>query len=137
MPQVKIEATDLLMVNAVANNSEASHREAEAKDLSTMNANFRTTGFREAHIRVATINTVATANPIFREINQIPTEVEAMARVLNKREDAVMVEPITRVIIIITSISIILMINRQNSMACPVAYEAVLIIPLALLQRRT
>ena len=84
LPQVKIEATDLLTVKVVADNSEASHREAEAKDLSTINANFRTIGFREAHIRVAVINTVATANPIFREINQIPTEDEAMARVLNK-----------------------------------------------------
>ena len=64
LPQVKIEAADLLTVKAVANNSEASHREAEAKDLSTINANFRTTGFREAHIRVAAINTVATTNPI-------------------------------------------------------------------------
>ena len=84
LPQVKIEATDLLMVKAVADNSEASHREAEAKDHSTINANFRTIGFREVHIRVAVINTVATANPIFREINQIPTEDEAMVRVLNK-----------------------------------------------------
>ena len=73
LPQVKIEAADLLTVKVVANNSEASHSEAEAKDFSTINANFRTTGFREVHIRVAEINTVATANPIFREINQIPT----------------------------------------------------------------
>ena len=129
LPQVKIEATDLLTVKAVANNSEASHREAEAKDLSTINANFRTTGFREAHIRVATINTVATANPIFREFNQIPTEDEAMARVLNTQEDVVVVGPITRVIIIITSISITLTISRWNSMAHPVAYVVVLIIP--------
>ena len=82
--QVKTEATDLLMVKAVADNSEGSHREAEAKDLSTINANFRTIGFREAHIRVAIINIAATANPISREINQIPTEDEAMARILNK-----------------------------------------------------
>ena len=125
LPQVNIEAADLLMVKAVADNS-------EAKDLSTINANFRTTGFREAHIRVVVINTVATANPISREINQIPTEVEAMARVLNKQEDAVMVGPITRVIIVITSISIILMISRWNSMAHAVAYAAVLIIPLSI-----
>ena len=131
LPQVKIEAADLLLVKVAADNSEASHSEAEAKDLSTINANFRTTGFREAHIRVAIINTVATANPISREINQIPTEVEAVARVLNKQEDAVMVGPITRVIIIITSISIILMISRLNSMAHPVAYAPVLIIPLS------
>ena len=122
LPQVKIEATDLLMVKVVADNSEASHSEAEAKDLSTINANFRTT---------AIINTVATTNPISREINQIPTEVEAMARVLNKQEDTVMVGPITRIIIIITSISIILMISRQNSMTHPVGYAAVLIIPLS------
>ena len=82
--QVKIEVTDHLTVKVVANNSEASHREAEAKDLSTINTNFRTIGFREAHIRVAVINTVTTVNPIFREINQIPTEDEAMAGVLNK-----------------------------------------------------
>ena len=42
-----------------------------------------------------------------------------------------MVGPITRVITIITSISIILMISRQNSIAHPVAYAVVLIIPLS------
>ena len=125
------QAADLLMVKVVADNSEASHREEEAKDLSTINANFRTTGFREVHIRVATINTVATTNPIFREINQIPTEDEAVARVLNTQEDVVMVGPITRVIVIITSISIRLTISRQNSMAHPAVYAVVLIIPLS------
>ena len=112
LPQVKIEAADLLMVKVVADNLEASHSEAEARDLSTINVNYRTTGFREAHIRVAIINTAATTNPISRKINLISTEDEAVARVLNKREDAVMVGPITRAIIIITSISIILMISR-------------------------
>ena len=126
LPQVKIEAADLLLVKAVADNSEASHSEAEARDLSTINVNFRTTGFREVHTRAAVINTVATANPISREINQIPKE----SWVLNKQEDAVMVGPITR-IIIITSISIILMISRLNNMAHPVAYVEVLIIPLS------
>ena len=109
LSQVKIEAPDLLLVKVVADNSEASHSEAEARDLSTINANFRTTGFREVHTRATAINTVATANPIFREINRIPTEVEAVAGVLNKQEDVVVVGPITR--IIITSISIILMIS--------------------------
>ena len=131
LPQVKIKATDLLTVKVVADNSETSHREAEAKDLSTINANFRIIGFREAHIRVTTINTVATANPISREINLLPIEVETMAGVLNKQEDTVMVGPITRVIMVITSISITLMISRQNNMAHPVAYAAVLIIPLS------
>ena len=84
LPQVKIEATDLLTVKAVVNNLEASHREAEAKDLSTINANFRTIDFREAHIRAVIINSAANANLISREINQIPIEDEAMAGVLNK-----------------------------------------------------
>ena len=89
LPQVKIEAADLLTVKVVADNSEDSHREAEAKDLSAINANFRTAGFREVLIRVAAINIVATTNPIFRKINQIPTEVEAVAGVLNTQEDVV------------------------------------------------
>ena len=84
LPQVKIEAADLLTVKVVADNSEASHREAEAKALSMINANFRTIGFREAHIRVAIINIAATANPISREINQMHREDEAVAGILNK-----------------------------------------------------
>ena len=84
LPQVKIEATDLLMVKVVADNSEVSHREAEAKDLSTINANCRTVDFQEAHIRAAVINSATTANPISREINLLLIEVEASARVINK-----------------------------------------------------
>ena len=134
LPQVKIEAADLLLVKVVADILEASHSKAEARDLSIIHVNFRTTGFREAHIRATVINTVATTNPISRVINQIPTEAEAVAGVLNKQEDVVMVGPITT-IIIITSISIILMISRLNSMAHPVAYSEVLIIPLSIAKK--
>ena len=118
------------MVKVVANNLEALHSEAEARDLSIIHVNFRTTGFREVHIRATAINTVATTNPTSRVFNQIHTEVEAMAVVCNKQEDTVMVGPITT-IITITSISITLMISRPNSMAHPVAYAEVLIIPLS------
>ena len=45
LPKVKTEAADLLMVKAVINNLEASHREVEAKDLSTISTNFRTIDF--------------------------------------------------------------------------------------------
>ena len=131
LPQVRVEATDLLMVKAVANNFEASHSEAEASDLSIIHVNFKTTGFRMVHIRVTTINTVATANPTSRVINQTHTEVEAVTMVLNKQEDAVMVGPITT-IITITSISTTLMISRPNCMVHPVAYAEVLIIPLSI-----
>ena len=131
LPQVKIEATDLLLVKVVANNLEASHSEAEARDLSIIHVNFRTTVFREVHIRLTAINTISTANPTSRVINQIPMEEEAMAGVLNKQEDVVVVGP-TTTIMIITSISIILMIRRLNSMAHPVVYAEVLIIPLSI-----
>ena len=72
LPQVKIEAADLLMVKVVVDNLEASHSKAEARDLSIIHVNFRTIGFREVHIRATVINTVATANPTSRVINQIP-----------------------------------------------------------------
>ena len=121
LPQVRLEATDLLMVS-----------EAEARDLSIIHVNFRTTDFREVHIRVTAINTVAATNPTSRVINQTHTEVEAVAVVLNKQEDVVVVGPITTTIITITSISITLMISRLNSMAHPVAYAEVLTIPLSI-----
>ena len=78
LPQVKIKAADLLLVKAVADNLEDSHSEAEARDLSIIHVNFRTTGFREIHIRATAINSVATANPTSRVINQIPTMEEAV-----------------------------------------------------------
>ena len=87
LPQVKAEAVDLLLVKAVANNLEVSHSKAEARDLSIIHINSRTTGLREVHIRATAINTVATANPTSRVINQTCTEVEAVAVVLNKQED--------------------------------------------------
>ena len=112
LPQIQIVATDLSMVKAVIDNLEASHKEAEAKDLNTINANFRTIDFSEAHINRIILNIALTANPIFREIKQMTTEEEAVAGVLSTSEDEVMVGPITRVIMALTSISIIHMINR-------------------------
>ena len=69
LPQDKVKAADLIMVKVVADNLEALHSEAEARDLSIIHINFRTTGFREVHIRATAINTVATANPTSRVIN--------------------------------------------------------------------
>ena len=111
-PQVQIEAADLLTVKAVTGNLEASHKEAEAKDLSITNANFKIIDLREVHLNITVINTALTANPIFRVIKQITTEDEVCARVLSKLEDMVMVGPITRVTMALTSISIIHMISR-------------------------
>ena len=105
-------AADLSMVKVVTDNLEASHKESEAKDLNTININFRTISFSEAHINRTVLNMALTANPIFREIKQMTTEDGAMAGALSKSEDAVVVGPITRVIMALTNISIIHMINR-------------------------
>ena len=119
------------MVKAVIDNLEASHKEVEAKCLNTINVNFRTIGFREAHINRTVLNMAPTTNLIFREVKQITTQIKAMAEVLSNSEDVVVVEPITRVTMALTNISITHMINRQNSMAHPVVYAVVLIIPLS------
>ena len=37
VPQVRVKATDLLMVKAVTNNLEVSHNETKAKDLNIVN----------------------------------------------------------------------------------------------------
>ena len=131
LPQVQIKAADLLTVKAVTGNLEASCKEAEAKDLSITNANFKIIDIREAHLNITVINMAPTTKPIFREIKQITTEDEAVAGVLSELEDAVVVGPITRVTMALTSISIIHMISRQNSMAHPVVYAVVSIIPLS------
>ena len=129
--QVRIKAVDLFMVKAVIDNLEASHKEAEDQDPSITNANFKIIGFREAHINRTVLNTASTTNPTFREIKQITTEDKAMTRVLSKLEDAVVVGPIIRVTLALTNISIIHTISKQNSMAHPVVYVVVSIIPLS------
>ena len=100
------------MVKAVTDNLEASHKEAEAKDLNITNVNFRTISFREAHTKRTAPNMAPATNSFFREVKQMTTEEEAMARVLSKSEDAVVVEPMTRVTMALTNISIIHMIKR-------------------------
>ena len=102
-------ATDLSMVKVVTDNLEASHKEAEAKDLNIINVNFRTISFSEAHINRTILNMAPTTNPIFRDVKQMITEDGAMAGVLSK---PVIVGPITGVTMALTNISIIHMINR-------------------------
>ena len=125
LPQVKTEAADLLLVKAVTNNLKASHKEVEAKDLRITNANFKIIDPREAHLNIIVTNMAHTTNPIFREIKQGTTGDEAVARVLSKLEDVVVVGLITSVQWVLTSISIIHMISRQNNMAHPVVYAVV------------
>ena len=135
LPQVRVEATDPLMVKAGTNNLEVSHNETEAKDLSIVNINFRTIDFREVHFNRTVLNMATIANPTFREIKQIATEAEAMAGVLNNLEDVVVAEPIITVAMERINISIKRMTHRQNSMAHLVVYAAVLIILLSTVTR--
>ena len=128
LPQVRVEATDLLMVKAITDNTEVSHNQTEAKDLSIVNFSFRIINPREAHFNRTVLNTATTANPTFRENKQIATEAKAMTGVLSNSEDVVVVGPIIRVAMEHTSISITCMTHRQNSMAHPVVYALVLII---------
>ena len=130
LPQVTVEAADPLMVKVVTNNLEVSHNETEAKDLNIVNVNFR-----KAHFNRTILNTAIIANPTFREIKQIATEAEAMARVLSNLEDVVMAETIIRVTMEHINISITHMTHRQNSMGHLVVYVVVLIIPLSTVTR--
>ena len=131
LPQVRVEAADPLMVKAGTDNLEVSHNETEAKDLNIVNIIFRIIDFREAHFNRTVLNTATTANPTFREIRQIATEAEAMARVLSNLEDVVVVGPIIRVAMEHINISITRMTHGRNSMAHLVVYSVVLIIPLS------
>ena len=135
MPQVRVEAADLLLVKAVTDNLEVSHNETEAKDLNIVNVSFRIIDIREAHLNKTVLNMAITANPIFREINQITTEAKAMAMVLSILEDAVVVGPTIRVVMEHTSISITCMTHSQNNMAHPAVYVVVLIILLSIVTR--
>ena len=128
LPQVRVEAADLLMVEVVTDNLEVSHNETETKDLNIVNVSFRIINFREAHFNRTILNTATTANPTFRKIKQIATEAEDVAWVLSNLENVVMVGPIIRVAMECTSINIIGMTHNQNSMAHLVVYAVVSII---------
>ena len=129
MPQVRVEAADLIMVKAVTDNLEGSYNETEAKDLSMVNISFKVIAIREAHLNKTVLNTAIITNPIFREIKQIAIEAEAMAMALSNSEDAAMEGPIIRIATESISISFTHMTHSQNNMALPAVYAAGLIIP--------
>ena len=91
MPQVRVEATDLLLVKAVTDNLEVSHKETEAKDLNIVNVSFKISDIRDLHPNKTVLNTAITVNPIFREIKQITIEAKVVAVVLSTIGDTVVV----------------------------------------------
>ena len=135
MPQVRVKATDLLLVKVVTDNLEVSHNKTEAKDLNIVNISLKISDIREVHPNKTVLNTAITTNPIFREIKEITIEAKVTAVVLSIIGDAVMVGPTTRVVMKCTSISITRMTHSQNSMAHPAVYVVDLIISLSIVTR--
>ena len=127
MPQVRVEATHLIIVKAETDNFEGLHHEIEAKGLSIVSVSFKIIAIREAHNNKIVLNTAMLLSPIFRGIRAIP--IEAMAVDLNISEDAVMVGPTNRITLECISISITHMTNNQNNMVLPAVYAADLTIP--------
>ena len=66
IPQVRVEATDLIMVRAETNNLEDLYHEIEDKDLNIVNVSFRITTIREAQRNKIVHNMVAHVNRIFK-----------------------------------------------------------------------
>ena len=68
MPQVRVEAADLIMVRVETDNLEGLHHEIEDKDLNIVNVSFRIIAIREAHRNKIVHNMVAQASRIFSGI---------------------------------------------------------------------
>ena len=68
MPQVRVEAIDLIMVRVETDNLEDLYHETEDKDLNIVNVIFRVTAIREAHRNKIVHNMVAHASRIFKGI---------------------------------------------------------------------
>ena len=66
MPQVRIEAADLIMVRVETNNLEGLYHKIEVKDLNIASVSFRITAIREVHHNEIVHNMVAHVSHIFR-----------------------------------------------------------------------
>ena len=129
MPQVRVEAADLIMAKMETDNFEGLHHEKEVKDLSIVSVSFKIITIREAHHNKIVLNTAMLVSPTFMGIRAILIEAEAMAVDLNITEDVVVVGPIIRITLECISISISHMTNNQNNMVLPAVYVADLTIP--------
>ena len=136
MPQVRVEATDPIMVMAATNNLEGSFNKIEAKDLSIVNVRFKITDIREAHHNKIVLNTATIVNPIFREIMRTVIEAKAVAMDLNNLEDMVVAGPTIRITMEHISISITYMTHNQNNMVLPAVYAVDLTILLSIVTRK-
>ena len=117
IPQVRVEAADLIMVRVETNNLEGFYHKTEVKDLNIVSVSFRIIAIREAHHKKIIHNMVAHVSHIFRGIKWIHIEAEARAKDLNSLEDAVVAGQTSRITLEHISISITHMTSNRNSMA--------------------
>ena len=122
MPQVRVQAADLIMVKAETDNFEGLHHEIEVKDLSIVSVSFKIITIRETHHNKIVHNTVMYISPIFRGTKQMLIEAEARAEDLNILEDTAAVGPITRITLEHISIRITHMTSNWNNMVLPAVY---------------
>ena len=66
MPQVRVEATDFIMVKAETDKLEGLYHEIEAKDLNIVSVSFRIIAIREEHRNKIVHNMVVHVSHIFR-----------------------------------------------------------------------
>ena len=127
MPQVRVEAADLIMVKAEADNFEGLHHEIEVKDLSIVSVSFKI--IREVHHNKIILNTAMLVSPIFKGMRAILTEAAAVAVDLSISEDADVVGSTIRITLECIIISITHMTNNQNNKVLPAVYAVDLTIP--------
>ena len=68
MPQVRVEAVDLIMVRVKTDNLEDLYHKTEDKDLNIVNISFRIPTIREAHCNKIVHNMVVHTSRIFKGI---------------------------------------------------------------------
>ena len=129
MPQVRVEAADLIIVKVETDNFKGLHHEIEVKDLSIVSVSFKIITIREVHHNKIVLNTAMLVSPIFRGTRVTLTYAEAKAVDLNISEDAFVVGPIIRITLECISISITHMTDNQNNIVLPAVYVADLTIP--------
>ena len=69
IPQIRVEATDLITVRVETDNLEDLYHKIEDKDLNIVNVSFRIIAIREAHHNKIIHNMVAHVSHIFKGTN--------------------------------------------------------------------
>ena len=129
IPQVRVEAADLIMVRAKPDNLEDLHHEIEDKDFNIVNVIFRITAIRGAHHNKIIHNMVVHVSCISKGTNSMHIKAEAGVRVLSNSEDAPTAGRVSRIMLPLININTTHMTSNWNSMAYHVVCVEDLTIP--------